>query len=260
MRKRKIFISDLDDTLYLGGHHDYGYAILRFIKLMLDELGHKAPHVTHLHKLFDQIDKERVYQINPKTNKPFLYSMDRFPGSMVECYERICLRAGLLPNQYLIKKIERIGYSTFNRKNYKKKGLAEGAVEVLNFLHQKGCPLILLTRGDERVQSLKIEELGLRKWFKYVSIIESAKTKEIFLSLLCLFDPKKSDKIYSVGNCFKSDIEPALEAGLRAIYIPWETWETEGEGEEEKAIKKLDRNRVKVFKEIIEIKNRYKEL
>jgi len=242
----KVFIFDLDDTLYWNVH-DYCYPILEFEKFMLDILGHKAPHITVIRKLEGEIDRGRV--------KKFGYSMERFPGTLVETYKTICSWAGVAFDKKIAEKIWQIGMKAFDPEIYKKKGLVEGVEEVLNFLKKQGDGLALLTRGDERVQQLKINALRLARWFYHIHIVPS-KGSSIFRAIAKAF--KEKNAVYSVGNSLKSDIEPALEAGLSGIYIPCETWEFD-ENKEEMS-KTTGKGRLFIFKEIIEIRNRYKEL
>lgn len=241
----KLFIFDLDDTLYWNVH-DYCYPMLEFEKLVLDCLGHKAPHIGTIRKLEDQIDKQRVPE--------FGFAMRRFPGSLVETYREICSRSEVPFNQEIANRIYVIGMKAFDPKNYIQKGLVDNAETVLNFLKQQNDELILLTRGDKRVQRIKIEALKLRQWFSQFHIV-SSKTRDVFLSIIKDF---KGDSVYSVGNSFDSDIKPALKLGLSGIFIPHSTWISREDSK--KAVKQLDGHSLFIFKEIKEIKQRYQEL
>ena len=254
MNERKVFIFDLDDTLYWNVH-DYCYPILEFEKLILDTLGHKAPHIAVLLELEHQIDQRRVTEVNPKTGEKFGYSMDRFPGTLVEVYRTICSQQNMPFDKNIADKIWQIGMEAFDVNRYKKKGLVKGAPEVLDFLKERGDSLILLTRGDEYVQRLKINSLGLSKWFFRIRIVP-AKDKKTFKEIKSKFSNGR--KIYSVGNSFESDVRPALEAGLLGIYIPCETWEFNEEPEQ--VLEDVCQKKLFIFQEIREIKNKYKEL
>jgi putative hydrolase of the HAD superfamily len=254
MSERKVFIFDLDDTLYWNVH-DYCYPILKFEKFILDTLGHKAPHIAVLLELEHQIDQRRVAEINPKTGKKFGYSMDRFPGTLVEVYRTICSRKNMPFDKKIADEIWQIGTKAFDVNRYKKNGLVKGAAEVLDFLKERGDRLILLTRGDEYVQRLKINSLGLSEWFSRTRLVP-AKDKAIFEKIKSESSNKR--KIYSVDNSFRSDIRPALEADLLGIYIPCETWEFSEEPEQ--VLEDVCQKKLFIFQEIKEIKNRYEEL
>jgi putative hydrolase of the HAD superfamily len=83
--------------------------------------------------------------------------------------------------------------------------------------------LILLTKGDFDEQSAKVEASGLRPLFEDVVIVEE-KTTRTYTTVVeeAKADP---DRTWMIGNSPKSDIIPALEAGLRAVYVPHpDTW------------------------------------
>jgi putative hydrolase of the HAD superfamily len=251
---KKVFIFDLDDTLYWNVH-DYCYPVLEFEKFLLDLLGHKAPQITAFRKLEKETALKLVHEINPSTGQEFGYSIDRFPKTLVETYRVICFQEGLSFDQKVADKIWQIGMKAFDPELYRKKGLVEGVEEVLDFLKNKGDELILLTRGDKSVQQLKIDNLKLARWFYHIHIV-AFKDIAIFNAMARAFRGVKS--IYSVGNSLESDIKPAVEAGLLGIYIPYDTWEFKENTEE--ILSGIDKSQLFIFKEIIEIKNKYKEL
>jgi len=251
---KKVFIFDLDDTLYWNVH-DYCYPVLEFEKFLLDLLGYKVPQITAFRKLEKETALKLVHEINSSTGQEFGYSIDRFPRTLVETYKTICSRAGILFDQKVADKIWQIGMKAFDPELYRKKGLAKGAEEVLDFLKNKGDELILLTRGDKNVQQLKIDNLKLARWFYHIYIVPF-KDIAIFNAMAKTFRDVKS--IYSVGNSLESDIKLAIEAGLLGIYIPYDTWEFEENTEN--ILSGIDKSQLFIFKEIIEIKNRYKEL
>ncbi len=245
-------IFDLDDTLYWNTD-DYSYPILKFEKLLLDALGHRAPYIEEIQKSFGQIDKDRVNKINPITNLPYGYSMERFPGSMVECYRQICQQQEIPFNMETAETITQIGYEAFSLDLYKKKGLVKGAAETLTYLKERGDLLILLTKGDKRVQEQKISALKLKNWFDKIFIVPS-KTKETFREISAGI--RNTTVVWSVGNSFTSDIQPALEAGVKGIYIPYETWESQ----DEKELLRTPNKDLVVFNVIKEIKDNYEKI
>lgn len=252
----KLFIFDLDDTLYWN-MHDYCYPILEFQKFVLDNLKHNAPHVSKIMKLLVEIGHSLFNTINPKTGMIFGYSRDRFPETLIRTYKTICTQAKISVDQQVVEKIYNIGMQAFDFESCKNKGLVEGGEEVLNFLTAKGDELILVTQGDDRVQFPKIDVLDLRRWFLDIRVVPF-KTQKIFEKIKSRFHDEYS-KIYSVGNNFKSDIEPALKTGLLGIYIPYQYWFSK-DSDEDNLQSAIDTKQTFVFQEIIEIKNRYKEL
>ncbi|MDG6224671.1 MAG: hypothetical protein QCI82_04070 [Candidatus Thermoplasmatota archaeon] len=100
-------------------------------------------------------------------------------------------------------------------------GLLPGAERVLDHLSSKGDRLYMLTLNivlDERRKWKKLDRLGMRRWFhEGNTIMVRKKTPEIFLSICGDTD---LSECYMVGNSFRNDIAPALEASIKAIYIP----------------------------------------
>ena len=109
----------------------------------------------------------------------------------------------------------------FDPLGYKKQGLVKGAAETLDFINTKGDIQILITKGEPLVQKSKIVHLDLARWFGNEIYVVEAKTKEIFEEYLSRFP---HCPLFSIGNSYNSDIVPALEAGVKAIYIPYYTW------------------------------------
>lgn len=219
----KLFVFDLDDTL-MDNVHDYAEPILRMCQVIIDELGSRAPHVSALITLEQQIDLNRRGEINPKTGRVYGYSMDRFPTSLVKTYTTICEKSGVQPSKNTESSLYYTGIGAFDACRYKK-NIKPDVMNVISFLKGIADRIVLCTAGDPVVQNKKIETLeSVNVKFDDVVVVEK-KTQAIFAGLARDFDGSK----YSVGNNYKSDIVPALEAGYRGIYIPIETWETIGQ-------------------------------
>jgi putative hydrolase of the HAD superfamily len=83
--------------------------------------------------------------------------------------------------------------------------------------------LILVTKGNVREQSGKIERSGLREFFSAIEIVPE-KNVATYRALLAHYRLAK-DATWMVGNSPLSDINPALSAGLNAVFIPNDlTW------------------------------------
>jgi len=89
--------------------------------------------------------------------------------------------------------------------------------------------LLLFTKGQPDVQMRKLERSGLRSFFSRVGIpIEKEPASYRLLMAQAQLDPART---VMIGNSPRSDINPAIRAGLRAaVYIPHpHTWELEHE-------------------------------
>lgn len=100
--------------------------------------------------------------------------------------------------------------------------LIEGVQEALAELSTRH-QLVLFTKGHPDEQKLKIESSGLQPLFRQVEIARE-KDRTAYLQLVNTnrFPPEET---WMIGNSPKSDINPALEAGLGAVLVPHaRTW------------------------------------
>lgn len=81
--------------------------------------------------------------------------------------------------------------------------------------------LMLITKGDLFDQESKIARSGLGDYFSHVEIV-SEKNSNVYRAILARhqLDPRR---FLMVGNSIKSDILPAIEVGVRAVYVPYHT-------------------------------------
>jgi putative hydrolase of the HAD superfamily len=83
--------------------------------------------------------------------------------------------------------------------------------------------LLLLTKGDDAEQRRKIEVSGLAEHFR-AAVVVAEKDADAYRSLVAdhALDPETT---WMIGNSPRSDILPALDAGLGAVFLPHEhTW------------------------------------
>lgn len=84
-----------------------------------------------------------------------------------------------------------------------------------------GLRLAVLTKGDPQEQLGKLGRSGLRPLFDTVDVVPS-KTASCFRSL-CARHGVPCGAAVMVGDSFRSDIAPALEAGCWAAHVPFHT-------------------------------------
>jgi putative hydrolase of the HAD superfamily len=202
-----------------------------------------------------EIDTRRVREINPNTGQPYLFSMERFPTSLVEVYREICRQAKVVPEQRVEKELYEIGLCAFDESRYVK-NMKPHTLSVLDFLLEQNDALVLCTKGDPRVQERKISALrktGINH-FSAIRVV-GEKTPEVFRELSQGFT---EHKFYSVGNSYSSDVVPALSAGFTGIYIPVETWETMGQMDS--ILAEVDANKCFVLQGLDELQTQYERL
>ncbi len=235
----KTFIFDYDDTLAPNTHY-YGYAQIAFLEYILDRLGYKAPNLQSIMNLEIEIDKNRVKKLG--------FSRKRFPGSLMETYKVICKSKNYSFTNQELTEVYNIGKQAFDISPC----LIDGAEEVLNFLLEKEDELILYTKGDKVIQQHKIDINHIQYWFKEIHIVNEKNKNDLEI----IVGKRDKDRTFKVGNSIRSDVNPALEVGLKVIYIPCETWAYEDEHSE------IDKSnpRIHIFQDIRDIIINYDEL
>lgn len=83
--------------------------------------------------------------------------------------------------------------------------------------------LLLLTKGNAAEQEHKVGVSGLRHYFEHVAIV-AEKDERTYRELTARLDLDPA-RTYMIGNSPRSDIIPALSAGLGAVLVPHpRTW------------------------------------
>ncbi|MFL6277354.1 MAG: HAD family hydrolase [Blastocatellia bacterium] len=98
--------------------------------------------------------------------------------------------------------------------------LLDGVAETISALAEQ-YPLMLITKGDLFDQESKIARSGLGDHFSHLEIV-SEKNTDVYRAVMARhqLDPRR---FLMVGNSIKSDILPVIEAGGRAVHIPYHT-------------------------------------
>lgn len=98
----------------------------------------------------------------------------------------------------------------------------DGVEDTLAELAQRH-ELTLFTKGHPDEQRMKVERSGLRPYFTHTAIVKEKDT----LAYRRLIEERgfRAAETWMIGNSPKSDINPALEAGLNAVLVPHRhTW------------------------------------
>ena len=202
---RQNLLIDADDTLWENNIY-FERAFDAFVSF----LDHSLLTPEQIRSTLDEIELASI--------KIHGYGAENFGRNMCRCYERLVQRniqpgdAGRimeLANNIMSQPIE----------------LIEGVQETLEYLSLRH-DLTLFTKGNPEEQKLKVERSGVGIYFGHSAIVreKDAPTYEALVVERQL-DPSRT---WMVGNSPKSDINPALEAGLNAVFVPHErTWHLE---------------------------------
>ena len=100
--------------------------------------------------------------------------------------------------------------------------LIDGVEETLSELSERNA-LALFTKGHPGEQRMKVDRSGLGRYFGHAGIVKE-KDAAAYAKLVedCGMDKQTA---WMIGNSPKSDINPALETGLGAVFVPHaRTW------------------------------------
>lgn len=207
---KATLIFDADDTLWETEIH-YKRCFADLAELMVAQ-GFEAEEALHT---ADQVERERVPQVG--------YAPEEFCRSLVIAYQQLCLRHARPVDDEVSERVWQIGQTVVDFPIV----LLDGVADTLARLGER-YRLLLLTKGDQMVQRSKLARSGLESHFEAVHVV-SEKNAEVFRDLLTRYE-LQPERTWMVGNSPRSDINPALAAGIGAVYIPHDhTWDLERE-------------------------------
>jgi putative hydrolase of the HAD superfamily len=204
----QTLLIDADDTLWENNIY-FDRAIADFISL----LNHReySPEMVRL-ALWD-VEREAIARHG--------YGLNSFTRSLVETFEKLSVDP-VAPELH-----ERI-CSFARRIADHPVEILPGVPETLQHLTDRRHNLIVMSKGNPAEQLGKVERSGLQKYFSAVEIVPE-KDQSTYRSAIAKY-ALPADTTWMVGNSPKSDINPALAAGLHAVFIPRDnTWILEHE-------------------------------
>ena len=144
------------------------------------------------------------------------YGYHSFAHSLVKTFER-------LSTQPITPDLHQTIWNFAHRISQLPIKLIDGVPETLNYLSSRQHQLILVTKGNITEQSGKVERSGLKEYFVAVEIV-AEKNAAAYKSVVAKYRllPQTT---WMIGNSPRSDINPALSAGINAVFVPHDqTW------------------------------------
>jgi putative hydrolase of the HAD superfamily len=198
---------DADDTLWENNIY-FEEAFDEFVSY----IGHSSLNPVEIRTVLDEIEVANI--------KIHGYGAANFARNLAQCYERLAERE--IRGEDL-----RSVMSFAERILERPMELIAGVAETLSYLSERH-ELTLFTKGHAEEQKLKIDRSGLGPHFRHLAIVRE-KDAEAYASLV-RERALNAGRTWMVGNSPKSDINPALAAGLNAVFIPHSrTWGLECE-------------------------------
>jgi putative hydrolase of the HAD superfamily len=204
---RQFLIFDADDTLWENNIY-FEQAFEHFC----DFLGHSSMTAEQVRAVLDEIEIANA--------KIHGYGSRNFARNLATCFQHLAERH---ISEADLETVKDFAHAILE----KPIELLEGVAETVAELSQRH-DLTLFTKGDLDEQRIKIDRSGLGPYFQHAAIVkEKNATAYRQLAEERQFNP---DMTWMIGNSPKSDINPALAAGLNAVYVPHpRTWRLEHE-------------------------------
>jgi len=203
----QTLLIDADDTLWENNIY-FERAIANFISF----LNHHEYSPEQVREVLNQVERECIVSHG--------YGLHSFAHALAQTFERLAVEP-LTPA--LHRTITGFAHTIADHPVE----IMSGVPETLQYLSERHH-LMLLTKGAIAEQTGKIERSGLKEYFAAVEIV-AEKDVSTYRDVVSKYD-LPNDSTWMVGNSPKSDINPALAAGINAVFVPHgNTWILEHE-------------------------------
>jgi putative hydrolase of the HAD superfamily len=199
---RQFLIMDADDTLWENNIY-FERAFEEFVRF----LDHSSMTPREVRDVLDEIEDAN--------NKIHGYGSHNFARNLRQCYAHLAERE-------VREEDLRMAMGFAERILECPMEVIEGVPETLEYLSLRH-DLTLFTKGHPEEQRLKIGRSGLGVFFGHTAIVNE-KDAEAYRKLV-RDRGMDAARTWMIGNSPKSDVNPALEAGLNAVFVPHaHTW------------------------------------
>jgi putative hydrolase of the HAD superfamily len=204
---RQCLLIDADDTLWENNVH-FERAIERFITLV----AHPRCSREHVRGVLDGVERAHVATRG--------YGCAAFALNLQDAFREL---AGEAATTAALEEVAALASGIRETPLEVIAGVPE-TLEYLASRHQ----LVLFTKGETEEQSAKLERSGLKVFFSDARVVREKDVAAYRQAADQLQAPP--GRTWMVGNSPRSDINPALGAGLKAVWVPHDsTWRLEHE-------------------------------
>ena len=199
----QALLIDADDTLWENNIY-FEQAIADFMLF----LNHEQMTHEEVRLVINEVERETIVERG--------YGYHSFAHSLVKTFER-------LSTQPITPDLHQTIWNFAHRISQLPIQLIDGVPETLNYLSSRRHQLILMTKGNITEQSGKVERSGLKEYFDAVEIV-AEKNAVTYKSVVAKYRLLR-ETTWMIGNSPRSDINPALSAGINAVFVPHDqTW------------------------------------
>jgi putative hydrolase of the HAD superfamily len=192
----QTLLIDADDTLWENNVY-FERAIAAFIGF----LNHESYTPEQVRQTLNEVERENILAHG--------YGLISFTRSLVDCYERLSAGAVTEEQRERVRGFAR----TIGEKEIELLAGVRETLAQLNGRHR----LILMTKGNHAEQADKFARSGLSPFFHAVEIV-AEKDAAMYRAVMARHG-LAANTSWMIGNSPKSDINPALAAGLNAVHL-----------------------------------------
>jgi putative hydrolase of the HAD superfamily len=206
-RYSQTLLIDADDTLWENNIY-FERAIANFISF----LNHREYSPEQVREVLNEVERECIISHG--------YGLHVFEHALVRTFEQLSVQP-ITPalHETIVGLTHAIAEQPIE--------VRPGVRETLPYLSARHR-LIMMTKGALGEQSGKVERSGLKEFFPAIEIV-AEKDVATYQSVVSKYS-LAADTTWMIGNSPKSDINPALAAGLNAVFLPHgDTWILEHE-------------------------------
>ncbi|HWR16522.1 MAG TPA: HAD family hydrolase [Terriglobales bacterium] len=203
----QTLLIDADDTLWENNIY-FERAIAKFISY----LDHKEHSREQVREILNEVERGNILTHG--------YGLHSFAHALITTFEKLSVDP-VTPEMHATI------HSFCHEIAEHPVEVIDGVAETLEYLSGKHH-LIMMTKGNITEQTGKIERSGLKHYFAAIEIV-AEKDVPTYRGIMEKYELARESS-WMVGNSPKSDINPAIGAGIHAVFVPHDnTWIMEHE-------------------------------
>lgn len=192
----QTLLIDADDTLWENNVY-FEQAIAAFIGY----LNHQTYSPAEVRKVLNEVERETVLSHG--------YGLTSFSHSLITCFQRL---SGTSPSDDALDRVLGFAHAIADQEIELLPRVAE-TLQELSTRHR----LILMTKGNHAEQADKLARSGVARHF-FAAEIVTEKDPATYRDVIARHK-LSPDSSWMIGNSPKSDINPAIAAGLHAVFL-----------------------------------------
>lgn len=205
-----LILVDFDDTLV-----DTAPRFERARRLLFDSMAALGFHR-------DWVEEIHHHEVDPELRREYGMGPQRMPAAFVETYRTLCRHTGATPDADTLEACRRLGADVVGTPP-----AIDGAIEALRRLASALPTAVYTQASDPAYQIGCVRDAGALAAVGDDRVrVVPLKTAAALRQTLDRFEVDGPGRVWMVGNSIRSDINPALQVGVRAMLVeidePWQ--------------------------------------